>query len=142
MKLLHLSELLLGVWLGFVSQAFAVEGSQPQRDRLPPRTADELEPQLDHPLATPLELQVQASQRNVVLTWTHESSATVQFQIERAVHRSSFVPLAQLSPGITVFEDLLPSDGSYRYRVRALDPVSGSSSIYSDTVEIRIKGRK
>ena len=85
-------------------------------------------------------LQGTDANRAVPLTWTDGSTSETEFLVERSdSRRDAFRVIARVAANTLTYLNGGLSKGSYRYRVRAADAVSGQFSAYSNVVEVRIK---
>ena len=85
-------------------------------------------------------LQATGANRAVQLTWTDGSTSETEFVVERSdSRRDAFRVIARVAANTLAYLNGGLSKGSYRYRVRAVDAVSGQFSAYSNVVEVRIK---
>src|SRR5688572_3675302 len=82
-------------------------------------------------------LQATGANRAAQLTWTDGSTSETEFVVERSdSRRDAFRVIARVAANTLAYLNGGLSKGSYRYRVRAVDAVSGQFSAYSNVVEV------
>jgi len=95
------------------------------------------------PLKTPTGLSAVAGTAKVVLTWTDNSSVEDGYKVERSTNGTTWTVLATTNASATSYSDNGLADGTYSYRVRAVDatvPESAYSNTASATVTTVVTG--
>jgi len=91
----------------------------------------------------PSNLTAAASARTVSLTWTDNSNNETGFRVERALKPKSgnpvFVIVGSVGMNGIIYTDVVPSAGTYYYRVQAVQQAIGRVSDPSNTTSIRVR---
>ncbi len=90
------------------------------------------------PIDWPNNLAATANGKTISLTWKDNSSDETKFLIERSASATGgFVEIAQVNANITTFEEILPTNGYYFYRLRA-QKSDNSMSVYTNVASVTV----
>ena len=90
-------------------------------------------------LAAPTDFRATVLGNSVRLEWTDNAVGETKYVVERAPRRGAFTVVASLGANSTSYTDTQLARGVYRYRLRAVDDLSGAVSASASVNNVRVR---